>query len=576
MPHDRRHYVILPLAALVAVLPLILRGCSCGHDFDFHIISWFEAAKQFTHGNVHPQWAFTAAWNAGEPRFVFYPPLSWTIGAILGLIMPWTWTPIAYTWLALTAAGLTLHYAVRSFATPNGALIAAAIYIANPYTLYTAYERTAYAELLAAAWLPLLLHAVLSERVTVRAIAIPVALLWLTNAPAAVMGCYALAFIALLRLILSHRQETFLRINFLLTTISGTMLGLGLASFYVIPAAYQQRFVQIAFAILPGLSPQDNFLFRHTTDPDHDAVLHTASILAVVLIALTAIVLIVVAVMQHRESIPPSEAKVAELEGEETVAPLTLCLMLLAAVIVFMLTPLSAPFWNYLPQLRFLQFPWRLLAILAVVFAFAIALVLSRIRIRATAISLIAVAVFTIPAYMAFHQRCYPEDTLPERLAIFRSANPGTDPTDEYTPITADNDSLGKDNPGYWLAGSADAAAPASTSPGPAPRNLELAAPAPTILILNLRDYPSWHITRNGTPITTRLRRDDGLIAIPLPAGTSRVQIAFDTPRDQQAGYLLSSLSLLVLTLLLVCSYRGSNHPPDSEDTAVRNPQSFP
>ena len=38
--------------------------------------------------------------------------------------------------------------------------------MANPYMLFTAYERTAYAELLAAAWIPLLLLAVLRERVT--------------------------------------------------------------------------------------------------------------------------------------------------------------------------------------------------------------------------------------------------------------------------------------------------------------------------------------------------------------------------------------------------------------------------
>ena len=98
-----------PLAAFVAILPLLINGCSCGHDFDFHLLNWMEAARQFTHGNLHPHWAYTPAWNAGEPRFVFYPPLSWTIGAILGLIFPWTWTPILYTWLALTAAGLALH-----------------------------------------------------------------------------------------------------------------------------------------------------------------------------------------------------------------------------------------------------------------------------------------------------------------------------------------------------------------------------------------------------------------------------------------------------------------------------------
>ena len=71
------------VSALAVALSLAWRGNSCGHDFDFHILSWLEAARQFTHDNLHPYWAYTPAYNAGEPRFVFYPPLSWTIGAIL-------------------------------------------------------------------------------------------------------------------------------------------------------------------------------------------------------------------------------------------------------------------------------------------------------------------------------------------------------------------------------------------------------------------------------------------------------------------------------------------------------------
>src|SRR5580704_9023387 len=200
MPRYRLPFLVIPIAALIPILPLILHGCSCGHDFEFHIVSWFEVAHQFTHGNFHPRWAYTPAFNAGEPRFIFYPPISWTIGAILGLIMPWTWTPIAYTWLALTAAGFSLYYVAKTFSSRNAALLAAAFYIVNPYTLYTAYERTAYAELLAAAWIPLLLHAILREEISILRIAIPVALLWLTNAPAAVMSCYTLALLTLIRI----------------------------------------------------------------------------------------------------------------------------------------------------------------------------------------------------------------------------------------------------------------------------------------------------------------------------------------------------------------------------------------
>lgn len=566
MPRDRRHIIILPLAALIAVLPLILRGCSCGHDFDFHIINWFEAAKQFTHGTLHPHWADTPAWNAGEPRFVFYPPLSWTLGALLGLILPWTWTPIVYTWLVLTAAGFALHYAARSFATPNAALIAAAVYLANPYTLYTAYERSAYGELLAAAWLPLLLYGILRERVTIPGIAIPIALLWLSNAPAAVMGCYALGLLALLRLALSFKRPNFTHVQFIATTVAGALLGLGLGAFYIIPAAYERRFVQIGFAVLPGLSPQENFLFHRTTDVDHDSVLRTASFTALVLIALTVISLVLLIRRGDKpksgdEPGAPSSPRSLRLrwtsrEGA-TPAYLIPSLALLALAIAFMLTPLSASLWRYLPHLVFLQFPWRLTAILATIFGLSLGIALSRLSLGSAPTiiaALLAAATLTIPASIAFQQRCYPEDTLPERLTIFRSAAPGTDPTDEYTPTTADNDALTQHNPGYWLASDPSAPAPDDAKPGPGPRNFEIDPAAPTTLILNLRDYPAWRITRNGLPVAARLHRDDGLIAVPVPVGPSRIESRYVTLHDQQLGYLVSSFSLLLLTALIVLS----------------------
>jgi hypothetical protein len=72
----RLHRLLIPLAALLAVLPLLLHGPSCGHDFDFHLLNWLEATSQLRHLGW-PHWAYTPAYNAGEPRFLFYPPLSW-------------------------------------------------------------------------------------------------------------------------------------------------------------------------------------------------------------------------------------------------------------------------------------------------------------------------------------------------------------------------------------------------------------------------------------------------------------------------------------------------------------------
>ena len=536
------HLLVLAFAAFIPVLPLILNGCSCGHDFNFHLLNWMEVARQFTHGNLHPHWAFSPAYNAGEPRFVFYPPLSWTIGAILGLLMPWTWTPIVYTWLALTAAGLALYRLAREFVTPNPALLAAAFYLVNPYTLFTAYERTAYAELLAAAWIPLLLLAIFRKHVTIPRIAIPIALLWLTNDPAAVMGCYALALLTVIRLLLPG-ANSITRTQIATKVTTGTLLGLGLAAFYVLPADYERRYIQIATVLAPGTRVQNNFLFHHTLNPIHDAVLKTASIIAVVLLTLTTIALAAAAT----HSSPP-KSRVPQ--------KLIYSLTILTIAIAFLLTPLSNPIWQHVPDLPFLQFSWRLLAILAAAMSLAIGLALTSLKLKTlptAALSLSVAAALTLTAFHLYHQYCYPEDTVSASLAVFRS-NTGTDPSNEYTPTAASNTSLNQTNPPYWLIPShsdINTNAPTGIPTGTAPTSLTLNSPMPQTLVLNLRDYPAWRITLNQVTRTTRLHRSDGLIAFPIPAGLDHITIVYAYTLDQIIGDLLTLISLPLLLLSL-------------------------
>ncbi len=148
---------IIFLCALAVALSLAWHGNSCGHDFDFHIQSWLAVAKQWHHGMLYPRWIEAANYMAGEPRFVFYPPFSWMLGAILGVILPWAAAPIAFTLIVLTGCGFSMNKLARKWLPPNAATVAACAYILNPYALFVAYERTAYAELAAGIWLPLII-----------------------------------------------------------------------------------------------------------------------------------------------------------------------------------------------------------------------------------------------------------------------------------------------------------------------------------------------------------------------------------------------------------------------------------
>jgi hypothetical protein len=556
--------VVLPLAALVAILPMLVRGPSCGHDFDFHLLSWLEAANQFAHLG-YPHWAYTPAWNAGEPRFIFYPPISWTLGAFLGLVLPWNAVPTAFTWIALTLSGLTMYRLAVRYASPAAALIAATLYLANPYMLFTAYDRTAYGELLAAAWLPLLFAAALAPHVKILPIAIPLALLWLTNAPAAVMSSYALAFLTLIRLLRPPTPYSLLpvpsRLRLALNTISGTALGLALAAFYIVPAAYERRYVQVNLAVTAGMRVSDHFLFHRMPgntfdDRFHDIVVHTASV-----VALTLLAAIAVAALAAWRSRPTTDCSLSTTHYP---------LFLLTLLIAFLLTPPSLILWNHIPQLAFLQFPWRLSAILGVILALLTAIALNRLKPPfSIPYSLIPIpclflaAALVYPSWHNFHQRCFPEDTIPARVALFHS-NLGTDPTDEYTPIGADGDALQPGDPPWWLipaTASADInVTPPHPQPGPAPNHLALTLPAAEYLVLNRRQYPVWHITLNGKPIAPiPHKRTDGLITVLLPAGPDTVDLTLTHTPDQTIGLTLSLCALMVTIGI------RKPHPPPAE-----------
>ena len=537
--------VALAATSFVAIVPMLVNGPSCGHDFDFHILSWLEAASQLAHFGF-PHWAFTPAFNAGEPRFVFYPPLSWALGASLGLILPWNFVPAAFTWIALTLSGLTMYRLAQRYAAPGPALVAATLYLANPYMLFTAYERTAYGELLAAAWLPLLFGAALAERIRVLPIAVAVALLWLTNAPAGVMGCYALAFLTLVRLTLSRTSSSYSLLpapwSVALTTSAGTALAFALDAFYILPAAYEQRFVQVNMAVIPGMRPQEHFLFHRMgthnfDDLFHDQVVRTASYVALILLAAIAAALL--AAWRKKSSLPSSLFPVPSL-------------IQLTLLIAFLLTPPSLFLWTHLPKLAFLQFPWRLCALLAVILAVSVALALSHIKSIPYSLLPIPLSLLLVfPAYHVFKQRCFSEDTVPARVALFHS-NLGTDATDEYTPVSADGSALQPGDPPYWLVpanADVNSPAPPHATPGQAPAHLTLQLATPETLILDRRQYPSWHARVNGRGVTPE-HRTDGLIAIPLPAGSDTIDITPVQTPDQTLGFSLSALAILATAAL--------------------------
>ncbi len=522
-------------AAFAVEIPFFFLGTPSGHDVEFHLYSWLEVLSQWKHGIVYPRWASLAHFGYGEPRFLFYPPASWTLGAGLSAIFPWTIASGIYIWLVLVAAGVSMFVLARRWLDRHDAIFVAVLYAVNPYHLVIVYWRSAFAELLASCLVPLLLLFVLkavdvSQDEGQRAL-VPLALVlaaaWLTNAPAAVMIHYSLALLV----VFFAWQRRSARI--LLVGAGAVALGACLAAFYLLPAIYEQRWIDIAQAVSAGSRPADNFLFIHTTDADHDAFNRIITWVAVLEMAV-----IFVAAGAGR----------LWRESRREVWDVLLGWAMACSGLMFSVT---AVLWKVLPKMQFMQFPWRWLLCLSMIFSIFVTVGLRRWWWRA-AVCVVSIMVIV----MAWHRVQAPwwdnADDLRE-MQDNVATGAGYEGVEEYTPVAADPGAIDKEARNVTVDGPAHAAIHVYRWNAES-KMFTAEMSAPDQLALRLFRYPAWRVEVNGRGVETAARAETGQMLVPVSAGSNRVEIRFVRTWDRAVG---GWISILAVAGVGVWSWRG-------------------
>jgi hypothetical protein len=357
---------------------------------------------------------------------------------------------------------------------------------------------------------------------------------------------------------------------------------LGLAAIYWLPAALERHWVDIRQATEdPGYNFENSWLFARHSNPVlalHDVVLRQASWIAVSMIAVAVAGLIV---SWRRGTLP--------IQKNTTSRRWWIPLAAIPIVVFFFLFPISRPLWHLLPEMPFLQYPWRWLeAVEAPMAIFFVAAIWPSGRCGRNAV-LAACAVFflaaTVFAGTRFFQVCYPEDTVASVLATYRSGA-GFEGMYEYEPPGADETMIATGLPDACLvtdptielgrANPDDADANPTWSPdqgscqatfaevngsqtNPEHRRIDATIAHPGYLVLRLVRYPAWHVRVNGQLLTDLPQRDDGLIAVPVPQGPVDLTVDWTTTPDVLVGRWLSGISVLLLIALSLLEPRSKD-----------------
>jgi hypothetical protein len=514
--------LIFVLVGFSVVAPFLYLGIPSGHDFEFHMNSWMEVHQQWQQGIFYPRWADLAHAGYGEARFLFYPPASWMLGAFLGAFLPWSLVPAAYIWIVLSLSGLSMFWLAREFLDWRDAVFAGALYAVNPYHLVIVYWRSAFAELLAGALLPLLLLWILRlEERRWRAVVplgLVVAAAWLTNAPSAVMVNYSLG---LLVVVLAIREKS---ARPLLLGATAAVIGIALAAFYVLPAAYEEKWVNISQVLSAGVQPSDNFLFTILSDVDHNRFNRLVS-----LIAVGEMLCLALAIWFSRK-----RARSAKLWAMSTVwGTATILLM-------FSFTSLL---WNHLPELKFVQLPWRWLLCLNVSLGLLVVIAWQRWWSRLLGYCvLMAVLVFV---WHRVQPPWWDRAVDVEKMYMAMLSGDGYEGSDEYVPINADAYEIDPNARKATLDGPGRAQIRIEEW-GAEEKKFTAHVSEPTTLALRLFNYPAWWVEVNGRMVSTETQETTGVMIVPVTAGENDIEIKFVRTWDRKAGEWISIMTAVI------------------------------
>ena len=237
---------LIIIFGLLAARSLFRSGYFIMHD-DLQMMRQLEMEKCFLDGQIPCRWVPDMGYGFGYPLFNFYPPLPYLIGEIFRIFgFAYTSTVKMTFALSMIASGVAMYILAKEFLGRLGAALSAIFYIWAPYHALDVFVRGAMNESWSLVWFPLILwtsYRLIIEKESRINWVIGLSLSWAALLMSHnIMVLIFTPFFTLWCLIWFLKGKT---LSSLPALLMGGILALGLASFFVLPAIFEQGQVHI-------------------------------------------------------------------------------------------------------------------------------------------------------------------------------------------------------------------------------------------------------------------------------------------------------------------------------------------
>lgn len=400
--------VIVCFLSFWTVKPLFVRGFFPMHD-DTQVGRVVAMGRALRLGQFPVRFVSDLGYGYGYPIFNFYAPLPYYFGGILyALGVSGLDATKAMFFIGIVGAGVSMLIVLARRMGLSGALLAAIVYVYAPYHAVQIYVRGAVGEFWSLLFLPILFDGVLrlhhaSERkrgvllagAGIAGVIVSHTIIGYVTVFLYVLGGVIFFLVSKIRKTTAFNMATYL---------IALLLGLGLSSFFWLPALAEMSYTNVAGQIGVSASFRDHFVcigqlwnslwgFGGSAPGCIDGLSFKLGKFPILLAVVSSLIWIAV-----------------YKKLSQSASMMILTALSLFVISIFFMTPASVWIWQILPYFAYIQYPWRFLTYTIValsILAGSIAWHIAQPFMRWASVGVLVVAVILLQAKLFTPQYQY-------------------------------------------------------------------------------------------------------------------------------------------------------------------------